>query len=133
MSYLKAKVTGIHNHENLNIVHFDFNGTSLAMMSLDLCLDIKINSFVKLAAKPSHVAIAKSFDGQISYSNQLSCTVEDIENGKLLSVLKLKLDEDAYLHSIITLNSSKKMDLKVGDEITAFIKASELSIVEVLQ
>ena len=131
MSQIKASIIQIDSVENLNIVTFYFNGVVLKMMSLDLSDDIQVGKKVTLAVKPSHIAIAKEFSGMVSYSNQLKATIESCNNGKLLSSIKL-LTGDVILESIITSESVLKMDLKVGDEVTAMIKASELSIVEVL-
>ena len=131
MTHIIATVSKIQNSDSLNIVNFDFNGITLSMMSLDLNENIKIGTKVKLNCKSSHIAIAKNFSGEVSYSNRLSCEIQSIENGELLSSIHLKIF-DTMLESIITVNSSKKMNLKVGDNITAFIKASELSILEVL-
>jgi len=126
-----AIVSKIENVDNLNIVNFNFNDTILSMMSLELSENIQIGTKVKLNCKSSHIAIAKDFLGEVSYSNKLNCVIQSIENGELLSCIHLKIF-DTILESIITVNSSKKMDLKVGDKVIAFIKASELSISEVL-
>lgn len=131
MNTLIATVTKIDTIDNLNIVKFDFSGQALSMMSLDLSEDIQIGTKVKLITKPSYIAIAKEFSGMLSYSNQLKSKIKELENGKLLSSVKLQIEE-FVLESIITFESSKKMDLKVGDDVTAFIKASELSILKVL-
>ena len=131
MSKIKAIITRIDSVESLNIVTFDFYGTILKMMSLDLSEEIEVGRKVTLAVKPSHIAIAKEFSGMVSYSNQLKATIHSCDNGKLLSSIKLRI-EDVMLESIITLESVLKMDLKAGDEVTAMIKASELSIVDVL-
>ena len=131
MSYLIATVSKIQNCDSLNIVNFECYTQTLSMMSLDLSSDIKIGTKVKLVAKPSHIAIAKNFSGDVSYSNRLDSTIESIENGKLLSSVKLSFFETS-LETIITLSSSKRMNLQVGDKVTAFIKASELSIAEIL-
>jgi molybdopterin-binding protein len=131
MNTLVATVTKIDTIDNLNIVNFNFSNQTLSMMSLDLSDDIKIGTKVKLITKPSYIAIAKEFSGILSYSNQLKAKIKEIENGKLLSSVKLQIEE-FVLESIITFESSKKMDLKEGDEVTAFIKASELSILKVL-
>jgi molybdopterin-binding protein len=131
MSSLIATVTQIDNCDSLHIVKFDCNNQTLSMMSLDLMDDIQIGTKVKLVIKPSHIAIAKNFSGEVSYSNQLQTIIKSIKNGQLLSSVKLDFF-DTTLESIITVNSSKKMDLKVGDKVTAFIKASEISIGEVL-
>ena len=131
MNTFIATVTKIDTIDNLNIVNFEFSDQTLIMMSLDLSDDIKIGTKVKLITKPSYIAIAKEFSGILSYSNQLKAKIIELENGKLLSSVKLQIEE-FVLESIITFESSQKMDLKVGDEVTAFIKASELSILKVL-
>ena len=131
MSNIIATVSNIQNCDNLNIVNFDFNGISLSMMSLELNEKIEIGTKVKLNCKSSHIAIAKNFSGEVSYSNKLNCVIQSLENGELLCCIHLKIF-DTILESIITVNSSKKMNLKAGDNVTAFIKASELSISEIL-
>ncbi len=131
MNSLIARVVKIDNIDNLNVVNFDFLDQNLSMMSLDLSDNIRVGSRVELIANPSHVAIAKDFNGLLSYSNQLNAKIVSLENGKLLSSIKLLVGE-VILESIITFNSSKKMNLKVGDEVKALIKASELSILRLL-
>jgi len=131
MSSLIATVLQVDNCDSLHIVKFDLHGQTLSMMSLDLSDDIQIGTVVKLVIKPSHIAIAKNFNGEVSYSNKLATTISSIKNGQLLSSVKLDFF-DTTLESIITVNSSKKMDLKVGDQVTAFIKASEVSIGEII-
>ena len=131
MNTIIAKIIEINTLQNLNIVTFEFKTNQLTMMSLDLSDDIKVGSTVELVVNPAHVALSKNFTGEISYANQLSATIKSIENGQLLSSIELSFF-DTVLDSIITLNSSKKMNLKVGDEVTAFIKSSEISIFKVL-
>ncbi|MCG3676353.1 TOBE domain-containing protein [Aliarcobacter butzleri] len=131
MSKLVAKVSKINSLDNLNIVEFDFFGKTLKMMSLGLSSDIQIGTKVNLCVKPTSVAIAKNLSGEISLSNQLFATIENIENGELLSSILLKI-EDCYLESIITKDSSSKMNLKKNDNVLVLIKASNLSIEEVL-
>jgi len=131
MSTIIATVLDIQSCDSLNIVKFDSDDIILTMMSLELNENITIGTKVKLTVKPTHVAIAKNFSGELSYSNQFKTTIVSCENGQLLCSLKLQY-LDLFLESIITLNSSKKLNLKVGDEVTALIKASELSISEVL-
>ncbi len=131
MNSLKAIVTNIDNIDSLNIVNFDFFGESLSMMSLDLDESIQVGVNIELTAKPTHIAIAKEFSGAISYSNQIKAKIVSIQNGQLLSSVTLKI-KDSTLESIITLASSKRMNLRVGDEVKAFIKASDISIVRVL-
>jgi len=131
MSNIIATVSNIQSCDSLNIVKFDFNGLSLSMMSLELNEKIKVGTKVQLTCKSSHIAIAKNFSGEMSYSNQLATKIIAIENGELLSCVQIQIF-DTILESIITVNSSLKMDLQVGDNVTIFIKASELSILEII-
>lgn len=131
MSQIIATIKKINSIDNLNIVEFDFNDITLKMMSLDLNENIKINKKVKLNVKPSNVILAKNLEGEISLSNRLVAIIEDIENGKLLSSITLKINT-TILESLITVDSSKRMNLKKGEEVIVLIKASNLSIQEVL-
>ena len=126
-----ARVKDIKTIDSLNIVEFDFNGLTLKMMSLDLNDDVKIGKKVKLSVKPSNISIAKNLSGEISLSNKIVATIQSLENGQLLTSVILKIN-DTILESIITVDSSKRMNLQIGEVVTILIKASNLSIEEVI-
>jgi molybdopterin-binding protein len=131
MSQIIATIKKIHNIDNLNIVEFDFFGKTLKMMSLDLNKNVQIGKKVKLAMKPTNISIAKNLFGEISLSNQLVVNIKSIENGQLLSSIILEVN-DTIFESIITADSSKRMNLQKNEQVTILIKASDLSILEVL-
>ena len=131
MSTLKAKITDIQGVDNLHVVKFDFFGHSLSMMSLELKNNVQVGSNVVLKTKATSIAIAKDFSGELSYANKLKSKIVAIQNGELLSSIKLQTN-DAILESIITKDSSISMNLNIGDDVIALIKANEISIVEVL-
>ncbi|MEA3228832.1 MAG: TOBE domain-containing protein [Campylobacterota bacterium] len=122
-----ATVKDIQNVDSLHLVTFDFHGLELCMMSLELSGDITVGRKVFLNVKSTHIAIAKNFSGEVSSSNRLGAKILSVSNGKLLSVVELKVF-DTILESIITLKSSLKMGLESGDEVVCFIKASDLYI-----
>lgn len=130
MNTLKAQVTQIDSMDNLTIVKFDYEGTALSMMSLGL-KDVKVGSQVILSINASHIAIGKDLKGDISLSNRFDCVIKALDKGKLLSSLKLSINEDC-LSSIITTSSVNRLNLNVGDEVQALVKASEISIKEVI-
>ena len=130
MNTIKASVSNIQSVDNLSIVTFEVDGIWMQMMSLGLNTPIKIGSKVLLGVKSSNVLIAKDLSGMLSASNQLTCRVKSVNNGELLSSVKLTFGDDT-IQSVITKNSSLKMNLMVGDEVLAIIKSSELSILEV--
>ena len=131
MNQIVAIIKKINNIDNLNIVEFDFNGTTLKMMSLDLDNNIQIGKKVKLITKPTNISIGKNLSGELSLSNQIIATIQSIENGQLLASIELKVN-DTILESIITVDSSKRMNLQIGEVVTILIKASNLSIEEVI-
>ncbi|RBQ28620.1 TOBE domain-containing protein [Aliarcobacter vitoriensis] len=126
-----ARVKNIQNKDNLNIVEFDFHNNTFKMMSLDLSSNLQIGSKVELLVKPTNIVISKNHIEDISLSNQALAKITDIQNGELLSSIKLKI-ENTILESIITKESSIRLNLKKDDEINILIKASDLSINRVL-
>lgn len=130
MNKLEAIVTHIEGEQNLHIISFDFQGSTLSMLGLDLPKGLHVGSKVILGAKPSHISIAKNFEGQLSYSNQLEATISRIEEGTLLCSLILHV-KGVMLQSFVTRKSLKRMHLQAGDAVTLLIKASELFVLEV--
>ena len=131
MSQIIATIKDIRNVDSLNIVEFGFFNHTLKMVSLNLSKQISINKKVQLSIKPTNILIAKKFEGEISISNQLKAKIVKVENGELLSSILLKV-EDTILESIITVDSSKNMNLVKDEEVLILIKASDLFIQEVI-
>ena len=126
-----ARVKDIKTIDSLNIVEFDFNNITLKMMSLELHKEVKLESKVKLLVKPSNVIISKNYIEDISLSNQALAKIVAIENGELLSSISLKIGDTTF-ESIITKESSKRLDLQEGNIVNILIKASDVSILRVL-
>ena len=137
MSHLIATIEKIESVGDLNIVTFVCATQKLQMVSLELSDEIQVGIEVKLACKPTAVALAKptidveSFCSMLSYSNQLKVQISSIERGKLLSSILLKLGSFS-LESMTSTEAVERLALKEGDEVIALIEANELSILEVL-
>ncbi len=137
MSYLTARITKVESVDALHVVTFDCAGQKLQMVSLELPEVIQQGIKVKLACKPTAVALAKpsmdveSFCSMLSYSNQLKVEIASIEKGKLLSSLILTLGAFS-LESMMGTDAVERLSLRKGDQVIALIKANELSILEVL-
>lgn len=132
MNKIVATISQINTIDNLNIVEFEFNTHTLKMMSLDLDETIQVGHKVVLTVKPTHIAVGKNLQGELSYSNQMEAVIEHIEEGELLSVVHAKLF-GVELQSIITSKSVQRMQLQKADAITLLIKASDLSILETIR
>jgi len=136
MNRFQATITQIESEGSLHIVTFDFEGTQLRMMSLELGAEVRVGCVVMLTIKSTYIALAKSaietFAESVSYTNLIPATIMEIRQGKLLS--SIELDAGGYrLESIITRSSAERMRLAAGEVVTMLIKASELSIIEVMK
>ncbi|MBA3027048.1 MAG: transporter [Sulfurimonas sp.] len=132
MNKILTKVTAIESLDNLTVVSFESYQHEMRLMALGLNFPLSLGSEVLLGVKSSNISLAKDFQGDISISNQLQCTITAIEMGALLCSVTLRF-ANATLHSVITKASATKMQLQINDTIIALIKASNLSILEVIQ
>ncbi len=130
MSKINATISAIESEGIINIITFSTQKTTLKMISLELNEKVVVGQDVILITKATSVALAKDLVGELSYSNQIPCTIESIDQGKILTTLLLK--SDFLLESIITTASLTRMKLQMGDKVTALIKSSDLSISEFL-
>ena len=130
MNELRATVKNIEQVDDLNLVEFKFNETTLTMMSLHL-KNVFVGVKVVLSVNSSHVMLAKSYDKNMSVSNAFEAKIVDIEYGQLLTAIKV-LSGESVISSITTTKLAKKLDFKVDDKVSVLIKASQLAIKEVL-
>ncbi len=130
MNRIPAHVTRIDQETQLTVVAFDAYGITLTMMGLGLNVAVEVGDAVVLGVKATHIALAKSLKGEISISNRLECDVEEVENGRLFSSVSLRFKETP-LECITLRTSTERLTLAAGDKVSALIKASELSILEV--
>lgn len=132
MNNLVVVVKQIETLDSLNIVTFDLDGIELKMMSLELNEKVTVGRKVVLTIKPTHISFAKNFSGTMSISNKFSAKIKGINKGKLLSSA---IFETKYtlIESVFTTSSLKEMNLQLHDEYLIFIKASDLSIKEILE
>jgi len=131
VSLIDAKISAIESEGIIHIVTFQTQEYVLKMVSLELPKDLKIATEVKLQVKATSVSLAKDLKGELSYSNQIKCQIESIEQGKLLSSIMLTT-EKFRLESIITTTSLERLSLERGESVIALINSSDLSIAEIL-
>lgn len=131
MNKIEAVVKKIEAIQSLHIVTFDFSGVELKMMSLELDERVIVGCKVILTVKPTNVSFAKNFQGFISESNQFKAKIKGINKGKLLSSA---IFETKYtlIESVFTTESLRQMNLQLYDEFLIFIKASDISIKEII-
>ena len=111
MNQLKAKLIHIESVSTLHHLTFELNQQVIHMLSLEFNSPLNIDSFMKLNIKSTDIAIAKNFLGVLSYENQLKAKITQVNNGQILSSIKLNV-EGFVLESLIGLEASLKMKLK---------------------
>jgi len=127
---LLVTVTNISSMDKLNLVTFVYEKQELFMISLAL-QDIKVNQNVILSINPTHINLAKSDKYSISSENILKAKITYINQGKLLSYVRLDVLSTS-LESLISTQALQKLELKMHQDVFIFFNASDISIKEVL-
>ena len=131
MNQMKATVVKMDNFERISYVEFTTGKNSFSLVALELDENLKVGSTVTLFAKATNVALSKTKLTTITVSNQLECLIKEINEGVLLSSVTLQMEEN-ILESIITTSSLHRLNLTAGDTVFALIKATDLSVLEIL-
>ncbi len=127
MKSLSATIRSIQSSGKVNLLTLTHSSAELLMLTLELGASIKVASKVELTAKPTSVAISKRPSDELSFENQLASKIVSIKSGEILTVLTLEW-LDIEIESVITTVAFKKLNLKIGDNVTALIKSSSISI-----
>ena len=116
-------VNGIVKIELSNGQHIT---SSITLEAID-DLDITVGKEVTAIIKSTSVLIGR---GQLTLSarNKLSGTIIDINRGSVNAIVKVELPSNVVISSSITLEAVDELDLTVGTEVTAVVKASEVLI-----
>lgn len=119
----RGAVNGIVKIELSNGQHIT---SSITLEAID-DLDITVGKEVTAIIKSTSVLIGR---GQLTLSarNKLSGTIIDINRGAVNAIVKVELPSNVVITSSITLEAVDELDLTVGTEVTAVVKASEVLI-----
>ena len=119
----RGAVNGIVKIELSNGQHIT---SSITLEAID-DLDITIGKEVTAIIKSTSVLIGR---GQLTLSarNKLSGTIIDINRGAVNAIVKVELPSNVVITSSITLEAVDELDLTIGTEVTAVVKASEVLI-----
>ncbi len=93
------------------------------------CDDMYLNvgDAVTVIVRGTDVMLAKTFSGVLSARNKAKGVVRHIVEGDVLSKVCVESQGD-ILHAYITNSSLKELCLHEGDEVTAFVKSTELIV-----
>lgn len=133
MNKLLGIITKITQSEAIMLVDIDVKGFGMSALLTDSPFSsswLKEGNEVFVIFKETEVSLMKDFSGKISMRNQLPCNVTSVEKGKVIGCVNM-LFRDFPITSAITSRSVDLLDIKVGDHITALIKANEVSVIKV--
>jgi len=132
MNTLRGKISELTTSGNMTLVGVGVGGTRMTAVMIgtpEKVPYLRISGDVELLFNESAVSIGKMIEGQLSLNNQLDCTVERLVMGEILTQVILSFKGE-HLTSLITTMSAKRLDLKAGDCVTAFIKTNEVMLKE---
>ena len=124
---IKAKISAIEQTGGVSVFEFSAENLSLKMLSLEHLPHLKIGDEVWLGFKSSDVFVATSPLLNCSVSNEIKAQISDIQRGQITSSLHLNAGEFEF-ESIISAASLKRLNLALGDQIYAYVKATSLYI-----
>ena len=124
---IKAKISAIEQNNGVSVCEFSAEILILKMLSLENLQNLKIGDEVLLNFKSSDVFVATSPLLNCSVSNEIKAEISNIQKGQITSSLHLNAGKFEF-ESIITTASLKRLNLALGDQIYAYVKATSLYI-----
>jgi molybdate transport system regulatory protein len=132
MNKLTGRISKIQQSGAILLVDVDVDGHGFSAMLIESATQpdwLLEGNVVDLVFKETEVSLAKNLSGMISMRNRMKCTVQRVERGELLSKVSLQFLKYT-LTSAITTRSVNSLDLKIGDEVEALVKANEVSLMK---
>jgi len=132
MNRITGKISQIQHSGAILLVDIDVDGHGFSAMLIESATQpewLQKGNDVDIIFKETEVALAKNLSGIISMRNRMKCKVQQIERGELLSKISLQFQKYG-ITSAITTRSVNALDLKVGDEVEALVKANEVSLMK---
>jgi len=132
MNKLPGTISKIQQSGAILLVDVDVDGHLFSAMLIESGTQpewLQTGNAIELVFKETEVSLAKNLSGLISTRNRMKCTVEQIERGKLLSKVDMKFQK-FKVTSAITTRSVDSLNLKIGDEVEALVKANEVSLMK---
>jgi len=132
MNRLKGKIELINSHDELLLIELNVQETKMKAIIIGKPNDysyLEIGNEIAILFKETEVTISINKDLNISTQNKLTCIVDSIKKGRLLSQVNLNFN-GVILSSIVTTSSVENLNLKHSDIVTALIKTNEIILSE---
>jgi molybdate transport system regulatory protein len=132
MNKLPGRIKQIQKSGAIMLVDVDVNGHGFSVLLIESVIHpqwLQTGNIISLVFKETEVSLAKGLSGKLSLRNRMICTVQQIERGELLSKITLQFQQYS-IASAITTRAVDSLQIKVGEEIEALVKANEVSLMQ---
>jgi molybdate transport system regulatory protein len=133
MNKLTGIITQIQQSGAILLADVDVDGQGFSAMLIESATYphwLQKGNEVGIVFKETEVSLAKNLTGIISLRNRILCNVLNIERGEILSKVVLKFQKHT-ITSAITTRSVDLLQLIVGEEVEALVKANEISLIKI--
>jgi len=130
MNQLRGRVVGVECSGHISLVDVEIGGdvfTATVLESVDSADYMKVGAEVSLMFKETEVSLAKNLSGLITLRNRFRVIVRSIQRGAVLSAVELDY-RGHPLSSVVTTRGVERLQLAVGDEVEALVKANEMML-----
>jgi len=132
MNKLEVEITKVQTSGGVVLVDMMALGCQMSALMIDSAEKpgwLEKGKTIYAIFKEAEVPLAKDFTGRISTRNRLPCKVLKIDKGELISLISLDFCGKT-IGSAITSRAVDQLELQPGDEVTAFIKSNELTLMQ---
>ncbi|NDI87567.1 TOBE domain-containing protein [Undibacterium crateris] len=141
MNQLSGRLLAIDTHGSVSIAdvavgeHDTLILTAMVLGAAHPATTWRAGQPVTMQFKESEVALARQLSGQISLRNRMPGQVVMLEQGRLLTRVRLALQDvpGVCIESVITTRSAQAMQLAIGDQLEALVKSNEMSMMPQIQ
>lgn len=132
MNDLRGRIAAVETNGFVSLVDVEVGGDLFTAILLETPASapyLALGSAVRVLFKEPEVSLAKNLSGQLSLRNRMRAKVQGIRRGAILSEVTLDYQGQS-ITSIITTRAVERLNLQLGDEVEALVKANEVSLQE---
>ena len=91
-------------------------------------LDLRAGASVRVLVKSTEISVALGEVGRVSIRNLLPGIVTAVDNGEVMSTVKLDIGNGDVLTATITREAAGELGLAIGVAVTAMVKSTDVAI-----
>jgi len=125
---LKGTIAAVESNSHMSLVDVEVDGdvfTATLLETPETASYLKVGQAVTMLFKETEVSLAKDLSGLITLRNRIPAVVTGIQRGAIMSAVSLGY-RDLQLTSVVTTRGIDRLQLAVGDNVEALVKANEI-------